>query len=840
MKNQLSICTIFSKNYLPFVRNLTESFLKHNPDSKVFALLVDKLDGFFDPQKEKFELVSVYDLGMKDLESLAFKYSVIELNTAVKPRFFKYLYDKYPNIQKLCYLDPDISFYGPLNEVNDLLDDFNFVLTPHITKPLEFDGFCPSELDFLKAGAYNLGFLGTRRNDEVFQMLNWWDERLYEYAANSFESELFTDQKWISLVPGLFSKAFVLRDPGYNLAYWNLQERKKITKIDEQYYVNDEPLYFLHFSGLMLNNIELISKYQNRFKLSDFNEILRELFEDYRDQIFKHDYWNCRNCKYAFGLFDNGVAVSDFFRKIYLQRKELQDSFKNPFSTDGDNFLKWLTGPARQGSYVTNLLELVYLSRGDLLKVYPDIWGKDQLGLMTWGVNHMPSEYEFDRYFPEDLEKKFFDLNDYLNKSNDTGTGKEKLNQESVSILKRIFDYRPFRSLKNALEKRDGNFDHYENFGVNIIGYIDSESGVGEGARGIIRSIENAKIPFSLINLVDEMVRKKDNTYKDFSNNLQYPVNIMVVNADTVRCLVRNLGHEKFEGKYNIGFWAWELETFPKKWLTSFKHVNEVWTMSNYCLKSISAVSPVPVVNLPIPIEFKPDNKYDRDYFRLNKEQFIFLNCFDGFSFIERKNPFKSAEAFAKAFKGRDDVLLILKCHNVKSKDVKRLEEILKNTNHRIIPEYLDREIVLGLLNCCDCYLALHSSEGFGYMIGEALYLGKHVIVTGYSGNLDFTTINNSELVRFNLVELESDVGPYEVGNKWADADIDDAVNKMLRVFKERKSKPVNVAGQQFMQEFYSKEAISRKMTDRLLLIERIIKNKQYKNLGGQILIKKS
>jgi glycosyltransferase involved in cell wall biosynthesis len=81
--------------------------------------------------------------------------------------------------------------------------------------------------------------------------------------------------------------------------------------------------------------------------------------------------------------------------------------------------------------------------------------------------------------------------------------------------------------------------------------------------------------------------------------------------------------------------------------------------------------------------------------------------------------------------------------------------------------------------------VSLHRSEGFGLVLAEAMSLGKPVVATGWSGNMDFMNVGNSCPVEFGLVTLDRDHGPYEAGQRWADPDVDHAAHCMRRVFED-------------------------------------------------------
>src|SRR5262249_43259338 len=158
----------------------------------------------------------------------------------------------------------------------------------------------PSEVSFLISGAYNLGFLGLRKNRVTLDFLNWWQNRLHEYCVSAPEKGLFTDQKWIDLVPGLFSEVQIIRDRGYNVAYWNLHERGDPLRENCCYSLGESRLVFFHFSGLDLDRPELISKHQTRFRLRHLNETYRRLFSDYVRAVREAGFDQTRNWQYAF------------------------------------------------------------------------------------------------------------------------------------------------------------------------------------------------------------------------------------------------------------------------------------------------------------------------------------------------------------------------------------------------------------------------------------------------------------------------------------------------------------------------------------------------------------
>ena len=285
------ICTIIARNYLAYARCLTGSFLSQHPDGRLFVLLVDHLDEHSDLTRELFTTIHVSEIDIPDLPTLARQYTIVELCTAVKPFFLKYLFRHY-DLEKLCYFDPDIYFYHRVDEIFQLLDSYGIVLIPHLLDFLD-DEFLPDELQILQSGAYNLGFLGLSQHPELYRFLHWWQKKLLKYCTMEIGKGLFVDQRWMDLVPGLFSSVHIHRDPGCNVAYWNLNHRH-VEQTSEGYMVNGVPLKFFHFSGFSTDDVNAISRHQTRFTLQKL-EHLEPLFYAYRDCLLANGHQPSRH-----------------------------------------------------------------------------------------------------------------------------------------------------------------------------------------------------------------------------------------------------------------------------------------------------------------------------------------------------------------------------------------------------------------------------------------------------------------------------------------------------------------------------------------------------------------
>jgi len=297
--------TICSKNFLAHARALHQSILPHYPDSRFFVVLCDCVDGFFDPAQEPFEFMFLEDLKLPNLSEMANRYNITEFNTAVKPFAFLRLMEEF-QFASIVYLDPDLFFVDRMYEIDQLLaNGAEAVLTPHILQPAESDQI--HDRNMLQFGIYNLGFLALRNTPSVRKFLQWWGRRLEKDCVIRLEDGLFVDQKWADLLPAFVPGARILHHPGYNVAYWNLPQRR-ITRKADRWFANDQPLCFVHFSGNKLDDVTTFSRHSQQVTIDSIG-VLRELLDAYRQEVYKQGHAFYRSLPYAYS-WDGAAGVN--------------------------------------------------------------------------------------------------------------------------------------------------------------------------------------------------------------------------------------------------------------------------------------------------------------------------------------------------------------------------------------------------------------------------------------------------------------------------------------------------------------------------------------------------
>ena len=326
--------------------------------------------------------------------------------------------------------------------------------------------------------------------------------------------------------------------------------------------------------------------------------------------------------------------------------------------------------------------------------------------------------------------------------------------------------------------------------GINLIGYLAAELGLGEAARSLARACVAVDIPFSVVDVgFQSQNLQRDTTVLTQAVSDRFAIDLLYVNADQTAATAHYLAAQRLQSsRYRIGYWHWEQPQLPASALAAFAHVDEVWVPSTFVHDAVAPYAPVPVVKIPHAIAFSPSADAARSQFGLPADKLLALVMYDFHSYQYRKNPQAALAAFRQAAARRTDVALVIKTingqHHAEAREALQAS-VSDLPNVIFIDAFFTRQQTWDLQACCDILLSLHRAEGFGLAPAEMMYLAKPVIATGWSANTDFMTADNSFPVRYQLQALQQAVGVYPAGQLWAEADIDHAAWCLTRLLDD-------------------------------------------------------
>ncbi len=316
--------TVCARNYFAQAFLLQESFRLRNPECDFYIILMDRRDDVFTSRFPSINIIWVEDIGLPHFHANALRFDVIEFSTNVKPHCLSLFLNIY---QKVLYLDPDTFVFDTLAPVYDELDHHSIVMTPASMTPV-LDGHRPDDIEFLRVGVFNLGFIGVSACDEARRFLQWWSDRCLSDGFHETQSGVFVDQKWINLVPCYFERSKIIKDPGVNMAPWNLHERT-LSLVDGRYIVNESAvLRLFHFSSFDPHRPQIIAKRQTRFADGERAD-LRSLLNDYAAALLAAGFDELSKHEYSFDYFPSGEYISPTLRRLYAN-----PAYKFPMDED--------------------------------------------------------------------------------------------------------------------------------------------------------------------------------------------------------------------------------------------------------------------------------------------------------------------------------------------------------------------------------------------------------------------------------------------------------------------------------------------------------------------------
>lgn len=293
---RIAVATAVAKNYLPFARVLGDSLRRRHPDVPFLVLLTDEPEGLFDPAAEPFPVLRLEDLGIPGLDALARRRSCKQLAASSKAWLLGHVLDR--GFDSAVFLDPDVLVVGDLSALFATVESAPVTLVPHLLRPPAGARAIDRELNILLSGVYNAGFVGVRDDGEARRFLRWWQQRVHAHCGHEVAAGLYYDQHWLSLAPCLFDGVAVVRDPGCNVAHWNLAERA-LSWEGDTLLVEGSPCRFFHFSGFDPDRPGSLTRY-TRSADGARGEALDRLLRRYADLVRRAGWERTRDWPYAY------------------------------------------------------------------------------------------------------------------------------------------------------------------------------------------------------------------------------------------------------------------------------------------------------------------------------------------------------------------------------------------------------------------------------------------------------------------------------------------------------------------------------------------------------------
>ena len=328
---------------------------------------------------------------------------------------------------------------------------------------------------------------------------------------------------------------------------------------------------------------------------------------------------------------------------------------------------------------------------------------------------------------------------------------------------------------------------------IRLVGHPYAPIGMGEHVRCTYRALRSVAMQPTMTDIYKLQTPNHDDRleFAEALSDKAADINVFHINGDEVEQSLAHLGAGNRLGGYNIIYPAWELSRYPKEWAILLDRFDEIWAQSSFTKEALEDACSKPVILLPEPCEVVLSSFLSRRYFGIPEADYTFLFFFDIRSYVTRKNPYAVIHAFRSLLKQRPFAKsrLVLKVNGAEVRpDVfGQLQEELADISHHttIIHRLMTDNEVKNLVRCCDGFVSLHRTEGFGRGVAEAMALGKPVIATGYSGNMTFMNPEVSCLVKYDLIPLKDGEYPHWERQVWADADVNEAASYMITLIDD-------------------------------------------------------
>jgi glycosyltransferase involved in cell wall biosynthesis len=323
---------------------------------------------------------------------------------------------------------------------------------------------------------------------------------------------------------------------------------------------------------------------------------------------------------------------------------------------------------------------------------------------------------------------------------------------------------------------------------ISLIGHPFAPIGMGEHVRCSFRAFARAAVDCTVMDIYG-LSKPEEAQWREFSPHASSSfadINIFHINGDEVQQAMAHVTYNTPLTGYNIVYPAWELSRYPKEWAQQLDRFDEIWAPSRFIADCLRAACSKPVLHMPIATEVSVQRFLSRRSFGLADQDCVFLFFFDLKSYIQRKNPQAVLRAFRRVLDLRPfaRARLVIKVNGFDAAEPThaafRDEVMALEGRARLLTDTLTDDETKNLVRLADCFVSLHRSEGFGRGIAEAMVLGRPVIATAYSGNLDFMAPEASLPVPCTLVPVAPGEYPHHEGQVWAEPDTEAAAAHMV------------------------------------------------------------
>lgn len=741
-------CTIVTFNDLPFAQVLADSLRRHHPDAELGVLILDPLRRAFEPGPG-ISVLAPDSVGPHEIGRLIARLGYLGAAVVLRPRLIDTLLEN--GALGVVSLVPWLEVHAGLDPLIDLLDQRSPTLTLRAPEGLPpEDGLRPHVLDVLDAGWLSPAVVAVRADSRDFT--RWWARELAQRAQaapDTWRRRAYVSESalpaGLEKAPEHFPMAGLMGDAGWAVSAWNIHVRP-LTRQDGFVFAGASPLRLFDFTGFRPDRPHLLVPVERdeavgadvaRVRPAD-HSVLSELCRAYAKRLLTAGWTAPEGLPVDPPTLPDGVVYDELMARLHeLAAAEGETVRDLEDAKAAQAFVAWLGGPAKEGADagITRYLHALHGSRTDLRRAFPDLDGPDGDAFALWAWEH---------------------------------------GRADLDLPRALLPPRPDAAAPI----------------VRVVGHMRDGLGLGHAARLYVRALTAAGVNVATRTVAlgsgsaSQDASKFQVDFEDLDAGGEPTIDLVCVNADLMASLADRGSVDVLGGGRTIAVWGWEVDVLPADWLAGFELIDELWVYSRFAAAILAQVSPVPVVPIPPPVALA-----EAEGSVPLPDGFTFLFMFDYLSTVARKNPAGLIEAFIRAFAPQEGPQLVLKTFN----------QALRPEHHEVLCEqahdrpdilfldgYLSEPDKKALLGRADCYVSLHRSEGFGLTLAESMLLGKPVIATAYSGNLDYMTVGNSYLVDWRPTRVGPGVEVYPESGTWAEPDIDHAAALMRRVWERQ------------------------------------------------------